>query len=854
MDIADRGNELMELHERIEELESRKQTQIKQASDSPPPPEETSKTEIAQEEEKTSITISQVTDLSEVVEMLRAENESLRDEASRAVQLQSALSHRDAEMKEKEKEIKELEEKGREAERTVDGLLAQIDHYRSSAEESERMFKEEVEAMKKDLEFYRERYTMVTLNQSKVEELVIAQEREITELKGTLEKYEEGQYGLGEAVTRINEYRSMVELRDKHIAELVTQLNTLDLLLTAVMKQAGMPKDMDAFIASLDLTAARADDVMMRKAREDLEAKVRMMREVDPGTITIEVEERERRPLTLEDRPKREAEAKPKLKPRKKSGQFKPAETSEKLIVATQLLDLYLSTAQAVDEYHEEVPQEEGKGTELREENKMLHKENMQLHKENMSLREQLRQRPYVAVPQSVKWAIQTTQEVSSPAKIVPKETPQEIVTKETISPSPSDTTPIMSISSSSSADGPTLTISSAAAVAEDSLAVIAPAEVERAKLSLSIPEVGWYRFKPELELVSVGESIVVLPTEEEKAVAEAERNALQRELSALQEKASMLEQEVESARETIKQRDEQLVQLNEVAQGLAAKLKGERAAFKEKLLEMRNESEIYIKQKLAEAEEARAMESKSGLSEERGASGREESLREVFERVQSLSEERGRLMDEVSMIRASASISAREAAAFKQRVRELEEEKEKRAQQQQERGEGDAGELSAYSAKVGMRCKKAEQRVRELEQEVRELKMRKPVRDPFMHSLAESSASSSAAADESEAKAAAQQLKQAQSRNIRLQEMNEDLQEKLQKATATIDRLNMLLQRRETSMMRMHEQSLKMRESVPAMPSQHQQQQLQQQKARTSPRPIPLRSMRDAPVRVSRV
>ena len=144
------------------------------------------------------------------------------------------------------------------------------------------------------------------------------------------------------------------------------------------------------------------------------------------------------------------------------------------------------------------------------------------------------------------------------------------------------------------------------------------------------------------------------------------------------------------------------------------------------------------------------------------------------------------------------------------------------------------------------MRLKKAEKKVLELLQELRELKMKKPVRDSLMRSLS----GSEHAFDLETEKSNANQLKIYQARTVKLQEVNEELQNKLSKANATIDRLNQLLQRKETQITKLHEMSLRSptkdlpATTVTASPV-----------VKTPQRAIPLRaSMRESPIRVSRI
>ena len=328
-----------------------------------------------------------------------------------------------------------------------------------------------------------------------------------------------------------------------------------------------------------------------------------------------------------------------------------------------------------------------------------------------------------------------------------------------------------------------------------------------KAKLSISVKSSTFEAKRGmSLEFYHNENDEVIMPSEAEREIFEARNNAYKFECEKLQKAVSEREHDIEDMNHKIDQRDQMLQEMRKTIENLEHKLAEQRDAFHEKIIEMNNSAERILQSRLKEARDMDAI-----MNAKIAAAGpSEDDLAEVSRRIQQLNRDKDQLEGELRETKEAMRFMQRQNDQLQHQVRLLEMDKA----QMQDRGLGSRHqELKDYLSGLKMKYTALQKKYQDLQRTHEDLKRQKGARnDPLMMSgISHSSEKDDQASARSEANAAAK-LKTVIFKNEQLKTQNEEMQLRLSKAQQTIERLNQLVQRKETQLTTLQEQVAKYR------------------------------------------
>lgn len=218
----------------------------------------------------------------------------LQEEERRANRLMKAVEGRQKQIEHLQDLLNKNEAELLQYKHSTEDFANQIAIYREEkqllAEESQR----QIESIKRELEEYRASSESSKKSLDDIRKNVEEKTNENNELRSLVSKYERGEFGLPDAIDELKELRAMVQVREKHIADLIAQVNSMDKIITGLAHELGKDFDVDALLHSLDGRIAEDEKARVDRATRELNARIREMRENPPlGNIKIVVNQGE---------------------------------------------------------------------------------------------------------------------------------------------------------------------------------------------------------------------------------------------------------------------------------------------------------------------------------------------------------------------------------------------------------------------------------------------------------------------------------------------------------------------------------------------------------------------------------
>lgn len=706
-------------------------------------------------------------------------------------------------------------------------LIQQVETYRRRIEEKASDHEQEVVDTRKKLEYYQEKYKIAYKRVEDLEKLLEQQSNDMNSLREKVEGFENGTYGLAQAVSEMRELRAMVDVRDQHIAELVTQVNTMDKIMVGLSKHVDPKFNMAQFLNDFDQQTFDEERMRTERAARDLENKIRLIKERGPvGEIQIEIEGDQRPLRTIivndDDNPKMSHAAQAYRRRRRgeslegsvvvpesekhKRGrkQYKPHKNDKTTVIEVDRQkggssNYKEAETQATDrlEFPPMTQPIHLSGDERDEWVQKLRYDYLELQKENSDLRNQIQNmRNQVADlamdNNSLKSHIdQMNEEVESAHKN--GRSPQF----KNIPVSP----PKLQASAS---------VGVPAALRTDLTGRAIQCKLDRKKeLEVQRYSVSYEQTKRiPLTLWNGADKAIISPNPNEEEVFRAKQNRLKTDLDETTKKEAAYRRELEDANNQLQQQKDNIEKLTETIDQLKQQMQDQLEKHKESLAALRNESHIYAENRVKEELEKYQV-SHPRFASEKGV----DDLAQVSRHIADLNEEKERLEEKLQEAIEASNLARLQANSYKQRVKQLEAEKDEMTVQMSKTSY--ATDLQNYNAEVNMKLRSLQKRYKALKDQYDELNHAKPGRnDPQRLNRTDHAIDSDSDATIDVAREPSQ-IRSAKAKIMSLKTQNEEMQLKLGRANGTIERLNQLLQRKEGQLTKLQEQTSQFKQQI---------------------------------------
>ncbi|OHT13241.1 hypothetical protein TRFO_16687 [Tritrichomonas foetus] len=758
----------------------------------------------------------------------------LEEEERRAQRLTDALNKRNLTIERLQKEVDQREEEIVNFHRAKGDLIQQVETYRQRVEEKSREKGEELSTLREQLDYYKTNFLTADKRVKDLEQLVNGRSKEIDDLRVMTNKLMEGTYGLPQAVNEMKELRAMLDVRDRHIADLVSQLNSMDKILVGLSQKVSPDFDLEGFLQSYNIINQDEEKLRAEKAARDLQNKIRLLKERGPTaqikvilgkdqrpikTVVVEGEEADQ-PVQMSHAQRafrqrhRQSDANANdaiilsQKQKKKHGQkrFKPDPESMTATLGSEssrsgelkdafaqtkrlpMLEVLLDTEPDEDQDRDEwVVELRRKYIEACNEREELRKKLMELNQEydnmandnnNMNdIIEQLRNE----IDNSNKAG-------RRPSLLNIPQTPLH--------------SPRTPRSQSSLMTGTVTNVSQFMPIDRSNYTdrMVQTKKKKAVELIVTRPPVSFeVATKPRLSRVSFANNAVILPSKEEMDIFNAKQNALKTELEIVRQESVQNKHMIDAVNAELQQQADIRTKMQATIDALNKQLNDQREVYKESLTALRNEADRYADTKVREAIDVQQVESRvDGNGSDKGAD-----LSNVSSRIAELNHIKERLEDELNEEKASSALAQKQAMHYRQRLKAVEAERDEL--QADLRRRGTDNQLQDYNAELHIKMRNLEKRYQDLKRENYDLKHARPARnDPgagTMHTIDDLD-------NEDMPRDAARAQRSAEAKIMALRTQNEEMQLRLGKANGTIDRLNQLLQRKEAQLTKLKEQA----------------------------------------------
>lgn len=734
----------------------------------------------------------------EKIKSLKVRVLALEEEERRNDRLTEALNKRNVMIERLQKQIDEKEEQIREYHRSKNELIRRNEMFRDLIEEKGNENKSELEELRQQVQRYKESYEIAEKRVRKYEAESGQKMKEADELQRLLDKKLEGTHGLRQVVNEMKELRAMLDVRDHHIADLVSQLNSMDKIIVGLSKQVDPKFDVENFLKSINTESFDDEKIRTEKAARDLARKMEMMRERGPIPQLKIVVNKDQRPLKEGDdesvypSPRKSARRisdsnlndsiriTSKQKPYVGQKRFKPEgeieeEEKEKPVVTYDERETQTNKMALIDLLDEDGDINDGNNFDRDEWVVNLRRKYYAVIQERDDLRRRLDE-----LMEKYEKLLNENKNLQSDRKQLP------------LQPSLSKSSFNLELYGSQKKSNYT----------------DRSAQTKKHKLKLNIEHQIIYSHSKKIHLSKVmfndtKANAIILPSEEERAIFNAKQDALRNELERVRREAADYKHQLEIITIELEQLRELKDKMQDTIDRLNRQLIKQREQYKEGLSQLRNEADRYAESQVKEALDVNRAENR--LNGNLNFDG--PNLDNVSTRMNELNHMKNRLEEQLNEERASSQMAQKQAKLFRERLAKSEEEN-KRLNEELEKRRTDS-KLTNYNSELHIRMKNLEKKYRDLKKENSELKQSRPARnDPKQFTEHPIDASDNEDQLSTKNFSVIRSSKTAEAKIMALKTQNEEMQLKLGKAQGTIDRLNQLLQRKEGQVEKLKEQA----------------------------------------------
>lgn len=283
--LTAKDEEINELQRKLLGSPRRSKSAIPSQADNVVPPKDN-------EDNKKLLTVnSQLSAAKKEIRELKSYIVELQEEEKRGKRLQNAFDTYQKQMDKLRDLLNKNEQELLIYKQTSEDFSQQLQFYKEERDRYTGMTNDTIKELRGELVELREQYEAHELRISTLTNELEAKVEENCKLRDQVNAYEAGTFGLPEAVNQMKELRAMVDVRENHISELVTMINSMDKIINGFIIQAGSDFDMENFLANLNENNKDDEEYRIQLASRELEAKIKAMRSRLPiGDIEIVVD------------------------------------------------------------------------------------------------------------------------------------------------------------------------------------------------------------------------------------------------------------------------------------------------------------------------------------------------------------------------------------------------------------------------------------------------------------------------------------------------------------------------------------------------------------------------------------
>lgn len=755
---------------------------------------------------------AELEDSKEKIKELKIRILALEEEERRNDRLTEALKQRNITIDKLQKQVDEKEQQILEFNKSKKDLIQRVETYRQLAEERYKENTNEMEELREQMKIYKENYEIADKRVRKLEEESGQKMREADELRKLLDQKLEGTHGLRNVVNEMKELRAMLDVRDRHIADLVSQLNSMDKIMIGLSRQVDPNFDINTFLKTYNTEEFDDEKLRTEKASLDLAKKIQMMKDRGPAAQIKVVLNKDQRPIKTvvyegdqesfsvnspqhHKNTHRASDANPSdsiwipPKQRKKFGQkrYKPTDDNEK--EKTKIITTFNEIGIQADSFGEiDDDFTEGfQGSDRDEWVVNLRRKYMAVVKERDDLKKRLAElmAEFEKLQNEHKLLQLDMEESGKSGK------------KQGLDHSLSKSSFNLEFPSSPLATKPY----------DRSNLTDRASQTKKHKFNIDHQLIYNYHKKIHLTRVNLGsdpKNCVILPSEEDRAIFNAKQDALRAELKKVRKEASEYKNLLDQLRLELSQLLEIKDRMQDTIDRLNKQLMDERERYKENLIQFRNEADRAAESKVKEALDVHKVQNR--LSNDL-LNLDDANLDNLSTRLKELNHMKSRLEDQLSEERASSQLAQKQCLRYQERLYAAEKERDQLKQELEQRKTD--SKLTDYNAELHIRMKNLQKKCQDLKRENAELKQSRPARnDPKQGTEHPIDESDNEDTTNFKNYSLIRSTKSAEAKIMALRTQNEEMQLKLGKAQGTIDRLNQLLQRKEGQVEKLKEQA----------------------------------------------
>ena len=789
--VADRDAEIANLQRRVVRSETKLKKYDKNAvTDEPlkiPPKKDGSKGNAAaegKEEDLSGDIQDQLLQAKKKNREYRQRIFKLQDEERKAQRLTQALESRQKQIINLQTLLDKTETELLQYKQSSEDFANQIAIYREEKELMRIESSEQVQELKKQVEELTIKYQEANKTRESLQTQMEEKNIEMADITNQVRAYENGEFGLPQAIDEMKELRAMVEVREKHIAELIDQVNSMDKIINGLTLELGTDFNYDEFIKSLDERMEQQEQLRIARAKRELEARVRQMR-ANPqlGPISIVVNEAERKDFDLRATVKAHLDAQPQPKKQKrkkkheevvqifdsdlsdstKSESSKKTENEPKKpeTLLPEIRETVDAEVQAADvplppQFYEMNDDERDEWV------ANLQKKYLELQKQLKDLQQQLKNYAdkilrMEADNQNKQEQINTLQAENEEYKARLRSAANEFMQ----APPPQRNQEVIKI----------------------------PVHEPKATLFMTPFPVEYSIPLKMLQMSVSNQTIGQFPTDEEKRIMEARERERSNKMSEALTTSANLQAQLDEYLKKLNQKDGIIHDNQETIENLRKQLKELAEHYKERLKEFKEESERNV--------EARLREMQDALAAGNGGAGNGpnySALPEVARRLKELNNENDVLQKRINDLEEMLSGSNQLAEQYRQRIKALESEKENKddipVKGRQE------GPLShPYAQKLQRQNAELKKKIAYLNDQIDQLRSTRQRYEPIQtdHSASDTNR------DQEQIERLTAQMKSYKAKYIQVKSQQDELLLRLEKEKETTERLKTMLQKRET-------------------------------------------------------
>ena len=788
-DLAQKDAEISDLQRRVIKVETKLKKYDKNAVTDAPLNDKNDKNETPLSDDIQS----QLTQAKKLLREYRDRIVKLQDEERKAQRLTKALESRQKQIQNLQELLDKNERELLSYKQSAEDFANQIALYREEKELNAAESGDQIAAMKKEMEETTKKYTFLNKQKDDLEQIVEEKNQELNELRIQIRNYESGEFGLPQAIDEMKELRAMVEVREKHISELIEQVNSMDKIINGLTLELGVDFNYDEFIKSIDRKAEEQEQLRLQRARRELEERVRQLRERPKlGDIKIVVNDSTHHDFDLKSAVQAQAK-KRKAKKQKKHEMLPPQSLEAEAISAStiseesssfvhqsteqqpqlqpfvsQILDTKDAEVQATDA---PLPPQIGNFNDDERDEWVanLQKQYLALQKKFKDLQNQYSEGrlKFLHIETELQNANAEKQNLSNEIDELKKRLqnagnvyvpPQVPIQKEQPKP--------------------------------QIIQVPAP-EKPKAHLIMSMISTGFSVPVKTPKLTVANQPIALLPTEGELQIIRAREEEKANKLKEAIQRGSDLQKRLDDLSRKMTQKDNVIIDNQDTINKLEKQLQEQREQFKDRLKELQEESQKNFEARIKELQDANAITNGAF-----GGEGNYAAIPEVSKRLKMLNEENQALRNRVSDLEDIINVSKQTIEDYKVRVKGYEAEKaEMEEKPQKTKIEGPLS--NPYAQKLQQKNAELKKKIAYLNDQLEQAKHSRP---SFETINSESSATDTNKQTDQLDKLTTQ-MNNYKVKYMQIKSQQDDLIAKLEKEKETNERLKTMLQKKEATL-----------------------------------------------------